>query len=55
MRFLNIRFYIDPVTGRPHIENHQVGTDEARRWWRNPAKIARVSTEAGSDGDGQLF
>ena len=25
---LKARFYIDPVTGSPHIHNHQVGDDE---------------------------
>jgi hypothetical protein len=25
---MNVRFYIDPETGRPHVENHGVSTKE---------------------------
>jgi hypothetical protein len=28
-RTLRARFYVDPVTGLPHIDNHQVNEDEA--------------------------
>jgi hypothetical protein len=42
---LKIRFYIDPVTGSPHIDNHNVDEDEVRDVLENPGE-----DRAGKDG-----
>ena len=38
MAFSNIRFYIDPETGLPHIYNHNVTEDEVREVLARPAE-----------------
>jgi hypothetical protein len=35
---MNIRFYIDPETGAPHIYNHQVDEDEVEVVLSNPGE-----------------
>ena len=35
---MNIRFYIDPETGAPHIYNHGVDEDEVEDVLRNPGE-----------------
>lgn len=35
---MNIRFYIDPQTGLPHIHNHQVFEDEVEDILRRPGE-----------------
>ncbi len=35
---MNIRFYIDPETGAPHIYNHQVDEDEVEAVLNNPGE-----------------
>ena len=40
---MKIRWYIDPVTGRPHIENHGVREDE----------VEDVLSKTGEDRPGQ--
>ncbi|MCP4346181.1 MAG: DUF4258 domain-containing protein [Desulfobacterales bacterium] len=35
---MNIRFYIDPETGFPHIYNHNVDEDEIRDILKNPGE-----------------
>ena len=35
---MNIRFYIDPQTERPHIENHGVSKSEVEDVLRNPGE-----------------
>lgn len=35
---MNIRFYIDPVTGVPHIYNHEVSEDEVEDVLGNPGE-----------------
>jgi hypothetical protein len=42
---MNIRFYIDPQTDRPHVENHQVGEDEVEDVLLKP-----VEDRPGADG-----
>jgi hypothetical protein len=53
---VNIRFYIDPETGDPHIYNHNVNEDEVEDVLRGPGedrqgddgtRIAIGQTEAG--------
>jgi len=38
---MNIRFYIDPETGEPHIHGHDVSEWEVEECCRYRAKIAR--------------
>jgi hypothetical protein len=35
---MDIRFYIDPETGQPHIANHGVNEDEVREVLRRPGE-----------------
>jgi hypothetical protein len=35
---MNIRFYIDPETGAPHIYNHRVDEDEVEAVLSNPGE-----------------
>jgi uncharacterized DUF497 family protein len=35
---MEIRFYIDPETGRPHLEKHGVTMSEAARAWEHAAQ-----------------
>jgi hypothetical protein len=35
---MKVRFYIDPETGRPHIENHGVGAAEVDDVLRRPGE-----------------
>jgi len=35
---MNIRFYIDPETGAPHIYNHHVDEDEVEDVLGNPGE-----------------
>jgi hypothetical protein len=35
---LDLRFYLDPATGQPHIWNHQVDEEEAEEVLRNPGE-----------------
>jgi hypothetical protein len=35
---MNIRFYIDPETGVPHIYNHEVDEEEVKEVLRNPGE-----------------
>jgi len=35
---MNIRFYIDPETGQPHLYRHGVTEDEARQVIRHPGE-----------------
>ena len=35
---MNIRFYIDPETGLPHIYNHEVDENEVEDVLRNPGE-----------------
>ena len=53
---LNVRFYIDPETGEPHIHRHGVGEQEAEEVLRRPledrpgfegARVAIGQTRAG--------
>ncbi len=53
---MKIRFYVDPVTGEPHIYNHGVTEEEAEevlhcpgedRLGRNGSRIAIGQTQAG--------
>jgi hypothetical protein len=53
---MNIRFYIDPETGLPHIYNHDVDEDEVEEVLQNPgedragreeSRIAIGQTQAG--------
>jgi hypothetical protein len=53
---VNVRFYIDPVTGEPHIYEHNVGEEEVEAVLRSPgddfpgrgsSRIALGQTEAG--------
>jgi hypothetical protein len=53
---MNIRFYIDPETGAPHIYNHGVDEEEVEEVLTNPgedrlgregARIALGQTQAG--------
>jgi hypothetical protein len=41
---MEVRFYIDPMTGMPHIHNHQVDEDE----------VIEVLEEPGEDRPGRL-
>jgi len=52
----NIRYYIDPETGLPHIYNHDVNEDEVEevltrpgedRWGCEGARVAIGQTDAG--------
>ncbi len=56
MEVMNIRFYIDPATGQPHIYNHEVDEEEVEDVLREPgddfpargdSRIALGQTEAG--------
>ena len=56
MAIWNIRYYIDPETGLPHIYNHDVNEDEVEevlsrpgedRWGYEGARVAIGQTEAG--------
>jgi hypothetical protein len=38
---IEIRFYIDPETGLPHIYNHGVSEDEVRQILRKPGSVYR--------------
>ena len=42
---MNIRFYIDPETGLPHIFNHGIDEDEVEDILRNPGE-----DRSGSEG-----
>jgi hypothetical protein len=53
---MNLRYYIDPVTGMPHIYNHEVDESEVEVVLRRPgedrpgregSRIAIGQTEAG--------
>ncbi len=53
---MNIRYYIDPATGMPHIHNHQVAESEVEdvltrpgedRPGRENSRVAIGQTEAG--------
>ena len=53
---MQLRFYRDPETGRPHVENHGVSTDEVRETLTRPvedrpgssgSRVAIGQTEAG--------
>lgn len=53
---MRVRFYIDPTTGRPHIHNHDVTTEEVEevletpgedRPGREDSRIAIGQTESG--------
>ncbi len=53
---MNLRFYVDPVTGEPHIYNHHVDEEEVAevlirpgedRPGREGARVAIGQTEAG--------
>ena len=35
---MNVRFYLDPVTGEPHILRHGVTEEEAEEVLRNPGE-----------------
>ena len=37
-RHMDIRFYIDPETGVPHIYNHDIDEDEIAEVLRNPGE-----------------
>ncbi len=56
MRMVNIRYYIDPETGSPHIFNHDVGMAEVEQVFAAPgedrqgfqgARVAIGQTDAG--------
>jgi hypothetical protein len=38
MKYLNIRYYIDPETDMPHIYNHDVLEDEVEKVLTNPGE-----------------
>jgi uncharacterized DUF497 family protein len=38
---MNIKFYIDPETGQPHIYNHGVTETEARQVLERPGSVLR--------------
>jgi hypothetical protein len=38
---MNIRFYLDPATGEPHIYNHGVTEDEVEEVIRHPGEDRR--------------
>ncbi|VVB89615.1 Uncharacterised protein [uncultured archaeon] len=42
---MNIRYYIDPATGKPHIYNHHVSEDEVQDVLLKPAE-----DRSGKDG-----
>jgi len=53
---MNIRFYIDPETGQPHIYNHNVDEEEVQAVLKNPdedrpgdrnSRVANGQTQAG--------
>lgn len=53
---MNLRFYLDPLTGEPHIYEHEVSEDEVEEVLRRPAEVrpgrretwlAAGATEAG--------
>ena len=35
---MNYRYYIDPVSGQPHIYNHDVSEEEVEEVMRNPGE-----------------
>jgi hypothetical protein len=35
---MNIRFYLDPATGEPHIYSHGITEDEVADFLRNPGE-----------------
>jgi len=45
MAILNIRYYIDPETGLPHIYNHNVTEAEVEEVLARPVRIARDMRE----------
>ena len=49
---LRARFYIDPVTGSPHIHNHQINEDEVLDILQNPGED-RVGREGSRVALGQ--
>ncbi|MBM3240390.1 DUF4258 domain-containing protein [Candidatus Poribacteria bacterium] len=49
---MNVRFYIDPETGLPHIYNHDVDEDEVEDVLRNPGED-RVGREESRVAIGQ--
>lgn len=51
-RTMNVRFYIDPETGLPHIYNHDVDEDEVEDVLRNPGED-RVGREESRVAIGQ--
>ncbi len=38
---MEVRFYIDPETGLPHIYNHGVSEEEARQVLKRPGSVLR--------------
>ena len=44
---MEIRFYLDPETGQPHIYNHGITEDEVRQVFAAPGK---TSPETGVRG-----
>lgn len=42
---MNIRFYLDPATGQPHILNHGVDESEVPTSWKLRARTDRDATE----------
>lgn len=51
---MNVRFYIDPETGVPHIYNHQVYEDEVEAVLSNPGED-RTGREGARVAIGQSF
>jgi hypothetical protein len=56
LEWMEVRFYIDPETGEPHLHRHSVTEDEAEEVLRRPdedrpgaqgARVAIGSTSAG--------
>ena len=45
MESVEIRFYIDPETGEPHIYNHDVTEDEVEEIFRSGSGQDRLSRE----------
>ena len=45
---MNIRFYTDPTTGKPHIYNHDVDKDEVSDVLQNPGedRVGRENSRA---------
>lgn len=45
---MNLRFYLDPETGQPHIYGHQVDEQEVEAVLMKPGRIVRDEKDRGS-------